>query len=194
MPLLPGLSARPEQIRALVSRAAAAGVRFLCFAGLTLRPGVQQETFLSALGGGHAELRPGYRTLYRARRPSGAPDPRYSDRLHRRCREALAERGLPGRIPRELFAGLIPTYSEVAVLLEHEGAEGCGGGAQAAAGWAVQKWAQKKLGRLRGPRAYREVEAAFELAVRSGALAKELRLGPDVARRVRELAREAAAA
>jgi DNA repair photolyase len=188
MPLLPGLSDQPDHVLALVARAASAGARFVCFAGLTLRPGVQQETYLAALRARHADLLPGYQALYHAQRKSGAPDPRYSDRLHRRCREALAGHGLPGRIPHDVFAGLIPTYSEVAVLLEHEDAEGCQGGAKAAASWAIQKWAQKKLGRLRGPRAYREVEAAFEMAVRSGALAKELGFTAEVAQRVREVA------
>ncbi|MGC4114362.1 MAG: radical SAM protein [Myxococcales bacterium] len=168
MPLFPGLSDQPEHLRELVSRAASAGVRFVCFAGMTLRPGVQQQTFLDAVRRDHADLLPGYQTLYRQQKSSGAPDPRYSERLYRRCREALAVQGLPGRIPGELFTGLIPSYAEVAVLLEHEDAERGEPGAKAAACWALQKWAQKKLGRLRGPRAWREVEAAFELALRSG--------------------------
>ncbi|MBI5545680.1 MAG: radical SAM protein [Deltaproteobacteria bacterium] len=191
MPLLPGLSDQPDQIHALVARAAAAGVGFVCFSGLTLRPGVQQDTYLAALQERHADLLPGYRTLYRAQRKSGAPDPRYSDRLYRRCREALAAHGLPGRMPRGVFTGLIPSYAEVAVLLEHEDqAEGVGilGGPKAAAGWAIQRWAQNKLGRLRGPRAYCEVEAAFELAVRTGALARELALTAELAERVKAIA------
>lgn len=188
MPLLPGLSDQPEQVRALVARAAGAGVRFVCFAGLTLRPGVQQQTYLDALRASHPDLLPGYQTLYRAQRPSGAPDVRYSDRLYGRCREALSEHGLPGRIPRDVFTGLLPTYTEVAVLLEHEDAEGGHGGAKTAACRALQKWAQQKLGRLRGPRAYRELEVAFDLALRSGSLARELGLDSGVARRMCELA------
>ena len=96
---------------------------FLCAGGLTLRPGVQKDGTFDMLAREYADLLPGYRKLYAAELPSGIPDPRYLERLSSRIRAALSEHAIPGRIPRRLFAGLVPRYTEVSVLLEHRGFE-----------------------------------------------------------------------
>ena len=172
MPLLPGLADQPERVMELVGRAREAGVDFVCLSGLTLRPGVQQETYRGVLEGTYPELLAGYERLYRAQRRSGAPDPRYLARLEERCRTALRAHGLPGRPPQRLFHGLVPTYTEVALVLEHREFErgGAMDGPLARAGRAVQQWARERLARRRGVEAYRRVEADFASLVASGAL------------------------
>lgn len=190
MPLLPGLSDQPERIRALLTRAKACGVDFVCFGGLTLRPGVQHDVYWDALRERHPELLDGYTALYRAKRPSGAPDPRYLGRLAERCRAALAELDVAMRPPRWIFSGLVPRYTEVALLLEHDEARAAVFGSPGSkTGWTLQKWAHAKLARLRGPRAFREVEAAFDLGLKTGSLRRELHLDESTMRRVVALAR-----
>ncbi len=63
MPVLPFLTDTEQMLERTVERAVEAGVGFIVFGGLTLRPGRQQEHFLSVLrgirpdrlGGGHAD-------------------------------------------------------------------------------------------------------------------------------------------
>lgn len=171
MPLLPGLSDQPDQIDALLTRAAEAGVDFVCVGGLTLRPGRQKDGFFAVLAREYPDLLPGYQKLYRDDRSSGAPDPRYSDRLYRRCRELQDRHNLPGRMPQRLFHGLLPSYTELSVLLEHRGYErketGGLNGRLARAGQAVGAWARARLARVRGKNAFREVESELSFLFRS---------------------------
>jgi DNA repair photolyase len=171
MPLLPGLSDQPDQLDALLSDAARVGVDFVCAGGLTLRPGRQKDGFFAVLDREHPELLPGYQKLYRENRPSGAPDPRYSDRLYLRCHELQDKHGLPGRMPQRLFHGLVPSYTELSVLLEHRGYQrreaGGMNGRLARAGQAVGTWARTRLGHMRGKNAFRAVESELDFLIRS---------------------------
>lgn len=171
MPLLPGLSDQPDQIDVLLTQAAEAGVDFFCAGGLTLRPGRQKDGFFTVLRGEFPELVAGYEKLYEENRPSGAADSRYSERLYRRCRDLQDKHGIPGRMPRRLFQGLVPLYTEVAVLLEHRGYErkepGGMNGRLARAGHAVGTWARARLARGRGKNAFREVESELVFLARS---------------------------
>lgn len=171
MPLLPGLSDQPDQIEALLGRAAEVGVDFVCAGGLTLRPGRQKDGFFAVLAREFPELVPGYQKLYRENRSSGAPDPRYSERLYQRCRELQDQHRLPGRMPQRLFHGLVPLYTELSVLLEHRGYQrketGGPNGRLARAGQAVGAWARERLARQRGKNAFREVESELGFLLRS---------------------------
>jgi len=120
MPVLPGLSDAPEQIDALVAEAAQAGVDFLLYSGLTLRPGMQKEHFLTAVAAHRPDLVDPVRRLYRSQRRSGAADSTYHRLLDRAFRRSLTRHSLPARIPQRLFAGHITLVAELAVLLEHE--------------------------------------------------------------------------
>lgn len=172
MPVLPGLSDRQEAIDALVRSVVEAGADFVVCGGLTLRPGIQKQTYLSYVREHHRELLAGYERVYGVPRASGAPDFRYVQRVDERFRRALRRQGLPSRVPRRFFRGRMPIYAEVAVLLEHEDA-----GRRLAeepelglgrAGWAIQKWAASRisaLGRRRGFD-YTEVEGEFCDAIR----------------------------
>ncbi|MFH2010876.1 MAG: radical SAM protein [bacterium] len=149
MPVLPGISDQPEAIDALVARAAALELDFACFGGLTLRPGRQKDGFLEQIAEQYPSLLEGYQVVYRTNRESGAGAARYYDRINRRYFAALEKYGLPGRLPRRLFQGQIPTYAEAAVLLEHREFErsqaGQPGGGLARAGHAIQQWARGRF-------------------------------------------------
>jgi DNA repair photolyase len=184
MPILPGLSDSPDAINALVAKARAVGVDFLCPGGLTLRPGIQKDGFFAVLESAYPELVVGYGRLFHAERASGIPDPRYLERLDRRCREALAKQGMPGRMPWRLFHGLVPAYTELAVLLEHRGferGEPAGGqGSLGRAGWAIAEWARARLAHQRSKHAFRLVESELAMLVRSQRLCEIPGLGARV--------------
>ena len=171
MPILPGLSDSPDAVNALLEKARAIGVDCLCMGGLTLRPGIQKAGFFAVLNRAYPDLVPGYQKLFRSDRASGIPDPRYLERLDGRCRAALAQHQMPGRMPWRLFRGLVPLYTELAVLLGHRGFErgepGGGQGRLACAGMAIAQWARARLAHQRGKDGFRLVESELALLVRS---------------------------
>jgi DNA repair photolyase len=184
MPILPGLSDSQQAIDALVEKARQVGADFVCYGGLTLRPGVQKDGFFSVLARHYPDLFPGYHKLYSAERPSGTPDLRYFARLDSRCRAALAHHGIPGRMPQHIFHGLVPSYTEVSVLLEHRGFErgepGGGYGLLARAGQAIAEWARGRLSRQRSKQAFRLVESELDMLMRSHQLGEIPGLDPAV--------------
>ncbi len=168
MPLLPGISDQPAAVEALLQRAADAGVDFVLWSGLTLRPGVQKQCFLDAVQRCDSTLVPGYQRVYQAEHPAGGAEPRYYRRLEDRVRGILDRIGLPDRIPRAVFAGLVPQYIEAAVLLEHRQAARARRGHHAPwmgrSGSALQRWAKARLqglGRRRSPDAWQQIEQRF---------------------------------
>jgi DNA repair photolyase len=184
MPILPGLSDSPEAIAALVAEASSHGAELVCCGGLTLRPGIQQEGFFALLEREYPDLLFGYRKLYASGRASGTPDGRYLERLDRRCRDVLAAQGMPGRMPAHVFHGLLPTYAELAVLLEHRGfargEPGNGQGPLARAGNAIAAWARGRLARQRGRHAFRQVESELDMLIRGRQLLDISGLSPRV--------------
>jgi hypothetical protein len=91
-------------------------------------------------------------------------------------------------MPRRLFHGLVPLYTELSVLLEHRGYErkepAGGRGSLARAGQAVGAWARQRLTHQRGKNAFREVESELSFLVRSQRLCEipelEASVVPDV--------------
>jgi DNA repair photolyase len=94
-PVLPGLSDRPEQLRAVVEAALDAGATHVSPILLHLRPGVREE-FLPWLEEKHPELLEPYRRMYA--RPYGPKEDR--DRLGRSVARLVAELGPPSDAPR----------------------------------------------------------------------------------------------
>ena len=110
MPILPGLSDSQSQIESLVRDAADAGAQFVCFGGLTLRPGRQKDYYYGVVQRHWPELLAGYERAYGRGLPSGAPDARFTQKVTRRYAEALSKHGLSARIPRASFRGFVPVY------------------------------------------------------------------------------------
>lgn len=190
MPVLPGVSDQPAQLDELMARAAQVGADFVLCGGLTLRPGVQTETYLRAVESFDPALLPGYRKLYRSMRASGSGDARYYQRLEQRLLEARLRHGLPGRIPRRLFHGLIPGYTEIAVLLEHVGferaCEGLPDGRLDRAGMAIQQWSRRRLAKDRRL-LVADLERELVSMLEDGSIASLPEVTPDAVAVIREL-------
>jgi DNA repair photolyase len=190
MPVLPGISDQSEAIDSLLRSAAEVGADFLCGGGLTLRPGAQKHGYLGVIQRDYPDLVHGYEAAYRVERASGTPDARYLMRVEQRFRTARARYGIAGRVPHALFAGLLPQYAEVGVLLEHRAFESgtpgsAGAGSDlASAGFALQNWAKKRvsaLGRQKGF-SYHDVEAEFRTLCAKGELERAIPMSARAAR------------
>jgi DNA repair photolyase len=104
-PVLPGLSDRPEQLRAVVEAALGAGATHVTPILLHLRPGVREE-FLPWLEANHPELAERYGRMYA--RPYGPKADR--DRLARQVGRLVAEAGPRDRtVPPSRFARRAPS-------------------------------------------------------------------------------------
>jgi len=119
MPLLPGLTDGPNEIRELYDRLAEAGVDFIQPGGLTLRPGRQKDFFMRRLRETHEELVPVYDDRYRENRRSGAPLATYKTAVDELTLAENARTAIPRLVPHHVYAGLLAPYDEAAVLLRH---------------------------------------------------------------------------
>lgn len=175
MPILPGISDSARQIGELVRTVGDAGAKYVCFGGLTLRPGRQKQIYYEALESHWPELIPGYQRAYARELTSGAPDRRYHEKITSRFAEALASCKLPARIPRHVFRGFVPLYTEASVLLEHAEAAALLRGMRrplAQSGYRLAKWAHGRLVAVLRRRGYsfRDVELEFLERLRDGSL------------------------
>ena len=116
MPFLPGISDSEKNIRALYELALELRVDFLIPGHLTLRPGIQKETFLNALD---PELLPVYRDIYRENRQSGNTTDRYRDSFYSRWSGIRKNFPLPGFVPHRLYRDQLEQYDGACVLLNH---------------------------------------------------------------------------
>ena len=176
LPVLPGLSDQPEAIDRLVERGAQVGVDFIAFGGLTLRPVIQKQGYFEVIENQYPDLLMGYERIFRDQLSSGRPDSRYLARVDQRFHDAIIKHQVPGRIPRHIFTGLIPRYTEAAILLEHHDFERQVTGQTTfrlgRAGFAIQEWARKLIGKRGRRKSFRfqQIEDEFLEMVNDGSI------------------------
>ncbi len=119
MPLLPHITDTNENIHALWKELAGIGVDFVMPGGLTLRPGIQKETFMATLQQHYGDLVPAYRHIYREDRQSGSPAADYYRGVLRRLSTLSEEYGIPAEVPHCTYRNLLPLYDEIYLLLSH---------------------------------------------------------------------------
>jgi DNA repair photolyase len=116
MPVLPFLTDSGEMLGRTLRRAAEAGVDFVVFGGLTLKPGRQKEHYLTALAAFRPELAERTRRLYPER---GQIPEEYSREILARFAALAGELRLPARMPPALYDGLLSAGERAVVVLEH---------------------------------------------------------------------------
>lgn len=121
MPLMPYISDTEENLRALWQELSKIGVDFVMPGGLTLRPGIQKETFMDTLKQYSGGLIAPYRHIYREDRPSGAPAADYYEGVSRRFVALGRDYGIPEEAPHITYRRFLPLYDEIFVLLSHMG-------------------------------------------------------------------------
>ncbi len=119
MPLLPYITDTEENVHALWKELADIGVDFAMAGGLTLRPGVQKETFMETLPEHFPDFVARYRHIYREDRQSGAPAADYQNEFLRRNATLAQAYAIPAEVPHYTYRNLLPIYDEIYLLLSH---------------------------------------------------------------------------
>lgn len=116
-PLLPGISDDIKGMELLVNKLKDLKVDYILPWYVTLRPGIQKETYLDIIRNKYPELISLYNKLYRENRISGGSIKDYEASFHKNTDFVLAEMDqLP---PHRLYRGIMPIYCELLVLMEH---------------------------------------------------------------------------
>ena len=118
MPLLPLLWDSQQHLEALFTMLKPR-VDYILPGSLTLRPGIQKETFMTTLAGRYPELLKEYTRIYGENRQSGAPLLSYQKEVYSRVFQVLTDLGIPYQMPHRLFRDRISLVDEIHILLRH---------------------------------------------------------------------------
>ncbi|MBN2797455.1 MAG: radical SAM protein [Clostridia bacterium] len=119
MPLLPYLTDSEEQMIKMVDNYKKIGVDVVMPGGMTLRPGVNKETYFKVIEEHFPQLLGKYRSLYSENKLSGAPKSQYSKAVHQRFGNLIEGAGIPTEIPHHLYKNRMPLYDEIYILMTH---------------------------------------------------------------------------
>lgn len=118
MPVVPFITDTCEMLELTVSKARDAGVDFIVFNGMTLKPGRQKDYFITFLKKQFPHLSAHYEKIYGNNNPWGGPDPRYSQTIEKRFTDIAAKYRMPKRMPSFLFDSIVSRSELVLLILE----------------------------------------------------------------------------
>lgn len=118
MPLIPGVSDKKEQLRALFSAAMDAQIDFVVPAGMTLKTGRQRDHFTKVLKAHHPSLLPLYGSLYGGDR-YGSPQGPEAKAQRARINEVAFSFPIPKWIPERLFPATLSPPDRARILASH---------------------------------------------------------------------------
>lgn len=119
MPILPFLTDHPDQLIEMTQTYQSIGVDCVMPGSMTLRPGINKNTYFDIIEKYYPELLLKYKHLYGENRASGASRNTYSDHLHKTFGQIITGHGIPEMIPHKLYKNRMPIYDEVYILLTH---------------------------------------------------------------------------
>ena len=117
LPVIPGVSDSEQHITQSVAAAADAGVSFIVFGGMTLKPGRQQTHFSRVMQAHMADVLAHYPKIYR-NDPFGAALPKYYQRIEARFARVARKYKISRRIPPHLFAPVCNRKDRMLVALD----------------------------------------------------------------------------
>lgn len=116
-PLLPGISDDIDGVTKLVEKLKDLKVDYITPWYVTLRPGIQKETYLKIIRNKYPDLIPLYSDVYRENRVSGASTKKYEKYFFDMVSSVME--GVNPFPPHYYYRGIMPIYCEVLILLEH---------------------------------------------------------------------------
>lgn len=119
MPLLPYLTDSKESMEKMVQNYSDIGVDVVMPGGMTLRPGVNKETYFQVIQEHFPELLGKYQWLYNEDRLSGSPKKQYSQPMYERFASIIDKAHFPTEMPHKLYKGRMPIYDEIYILMTH---------------------------------------------------------------------------
>jgi DNA repair photolyase len=118
MPVVPLITDTYEMLEQTVSKAQDAGIDFIVFGGMTLKPGRQKDYFITFLNKQYPHLFADYEKLYGSNNPWGGPDQRYSQTIEKRFSDIATKYRMPKRMPSILFDKIVSRNELVLLILE----------------------------------------------------------------------------
>jgi DNA repair photolyase len=118
MPVVPFITDTCEMLEQTVSKARDAGVDFIVFGGMSLKPGRQKDHFITFLKKQYPHLLAHYEKIYGDNNPWGWPDPRYSQTIEKRFTDIATKYRMPKRMPSFLFDKIVSRNELVLLILE----------------------------------------------------------------------------
>ncbi|MBN1897318.1 MAG: radical SAM protein [Spirochaetes bacterium] len=119
MPVIPFITDTPALLEESIKKAKEAGVDFIIFGGMTLKPGRQKEFFYETLKEHYPGLIPHYDRIYNDHTPWGEANKKYYESIHDTFKDIVQKWQVPVRIPPVLFQNVLDENDRVIVLLEH---------------------------------------------------------------------------
>ena len=118
MPVIPFITDGPAFIEQSVKAAAEAGLDFIIFGGMTLKPGRQKEYFMNVLHAFYPHLAPQYDLIYTDSQ-WGEAIREYYQSINQTFFTLARAYGIPVRMPLRLYSDILNENDRVVVLLEH---------------------------------------------------------------------------
>jgi len=119
MPFLPMISDSEKSILELVSRLKNEGIDFIMPGSLTLRPGIQKQTYLEIIEQNYPQFLKQYNYLYSNKLRSGNPVVSYRKEIGAKFNGILDQFDIPQMIPHRIYRDLLSIPDEIFVLLDH---------------------------------------------------------------------------
>lgn len=117
MPLLPYISETEENMCLLADNVKKVNADFIMLGGLTLRPGIQKDTFIRSIREFYPAMQGSYEKIYSENRASGAPSLDSRSKTSHLYKKMSSQSGLPMLVPHAIFKGQVSLYEEVYLLL-----------------------------------------------------------------------------
>lgn len=118
MPVIPFISDTPEKIATTVATLKEAGVDYIIFGGMTLKPGRQMNHFYDVIDTHFPDELHKYKKIYTSNK-YGMATWKYYAYIDKSFRNAVKALSIPPRIPAKFFAGIISRTDQIVVMLEH---------------------------------------------------------------------------
>jgi DNA repair photolyase len=119
MPVIPFVTDSPQSMDQAVRAAKTAGARFVVCAGMALKPGRQQEHFLSVLRRHAPDAEHQYGIIYSGSDPWGGAKPAYHASLAELFDRIARTHAIPQRVPPSLYRDILNDNDLVVVTLDH---------------------------------------------------------------------------
>jgi DNA repair photolyase len=117
MPVIPFISDSPEKIQYSVSKLKQAGVDFIIFGGMTLKPGRQMNYYYDVIETHFSEELPKYKKIYSDNK-WGQANWKYYEYIGKSFNEAVKKEKVPSRIPAKFYNTIIDKTDLSTVILE----------------------------------------------------------------------------
>lgn len=121
MPVVPFITDSVEMIEQSVAAAKTAGVDFIVFSGMTLKPGRQKDYFKRFLNNSFPELVPRYDQLYSNNSPWGEPAGGDASGIEKLFVNAASKYRMPKRMPLGIWAPLVSRTEQILLMLDQLG-------------------------------------------------------------------------